>query len=98
MRILVMSTTCYQTLSTLRRTRETDVSVPSPPRKRRNFLSKPGKVMKDAYFKGMQWTRTRPLEPAPSIPSTTSSIIFACCAELMSPFTQLKREKFYGTT
>ena len=38
----------------------------SPPRKRRKKLCKPGKVMKDAYFKGIQWTRTfvsGPLDP-----------------------------------
>ena len=38
----------------------------SPPRKRRRMLCKPGKVMKDAYFKGIQWTRlfvSGPLDP-----------------------------------
>ena len=60
------SRTDHQPLSVLRRPRETDVATPSPPRKRRKLLSKPGKVMKDAYFKGIQWTRTfvsGPLDP-----------------------------------
>ena len=38
----------------------------SPPRKRTKMLCKPGKVMKDAYFKGIQWTRSfvsGPLDP-----------------------------------
>ena len=60
------SSTDHQPLSVLRRPRESDVATPSPPRKRRKLLSKPGKVMKDAYFKGIQWTRTfvsGPLDP-----------------------------------
>ena len=48
----------YQPLSILGRTRKAEATHPSPPRKRRKLLSKPGKVMKDAYFKGIQWTRT----------------------------------------
>ena len=38
----------------------------SPPRKRRRLMSRPGKVMKPAYFKGIQWTKvfvTGPLDP-----------------------------------
>ena len=41
-------------------------AIPSPPRKRRKMLSRPGKVMKPAYFKGIQWTWvsvTGPLDP-----------------------------------
>ena len=48
----------------------------SPPRKRRKRLSKPGKVMKDAYFKGIQWTRTfvsGPLDPISTGTSFTVS-------------------------
>ena len=39
----------------------------SPPRKRRNYMGRPGKVMKEAYFKGIQRTKvfvTGPLDPA----------------------------------
>ena len=60
------SSTDHQPLSVLRRPRESDVATPSPPRKRRKLLSKRGKVMKDAYSKGIQWTRTfvsGPLDP-----------------------------------
>ena len=56
----------HQPLSELRRTRETATTSASPPRKRRRLLSKPGKCMKDAYFEGIQWTRTfvsGPLDP-----------------------------------
>ena len=52
------SSTDYQPLSSLGRLPAQEVDVRSPPRKRRRLLSKPGKVMKDAYFKGIQWTRT----------------------------------------
>ena len=52
------SSTDHQPLSELRRTRETAPASHSPPLKRRRLLSKPGKYMKDAYFKGIQWTRT----------------------------------------
>ena len=39
----------------------------SSPRKRRKFMGKPGKTMKEAYFKGILWTKTfvtGPLDPA----------------------------------
>ena len=52
------SSTDYQPLSTLSRLPEQETQVRSPPRKRRRLLSRPGKVMKDAYFKSIQWTRT----------------------------------------
>ena len=52
------SSTDYQPLSTLGRLPEQETQIRSPPRKRRRLLSKPGKVMKDAYFKGIQWTGT----------------------------------------
>ena len=48
----------YQPLSSLGRIPEHETQDRSPARKRRKLLSKPGKVMKDAYFKGIQWTRT----------------------------------------
>ena len=43
------------------------VQPKSPPRKRRKFMGKPGKTMKEAYFKGILWTKafvTGPLDPA----------------------------------
>ena len=39
---------------------------PNPPRERRRYAGKPGKVMKEAYFKGINWTKTfitGPLDP-----------------------------------
>ena len=41
-------------------------AVSSPPRKRRRLMSRPGKIMKPVYFKGIQWTKvfvTGPLDP-----------------------------------
>ena len=55
----------YRPLASLSQA-QSPVLTTSPPRKRRKLLSKPGKVMKDAYFKGIQWTRTfvsGPLDP-----------------------------------
>ena len=60
------SPTDYQPLSVLRHEKRSTANTASPPRKRRKLMSKPGKVMKDAYFKGIQWTRTfvtGPLDP-----------------------------------
>ena len=47
------SSTDHQQLSELRRARETTTTSAIPPRKRRRLLSKYGKYMKDAYFKGI---------------------------------------------
>ena len=60
------SPTDYQPLSVLRHGRRSVDNKASPPRKRRKLMSKPGNVMKDAYFKCIQWTRTfvtGPLDP-----------------------------------
>ena len=47
--------TDYEPLATL----TTDqASASSPPRKRRRLPGRTGKIMKEAYFKGIQWTRT----------------------------------------
>ena len=55
--------TVYEPLATL----TTDqASASSPPRKRRRLPGPTGKIMKEAYFKGIQWTRTfvtGPLDP-----------------------------------
>ena len=55
--------TDYEPLATL----TTDqASASSPPRKRRRLPGCTGKIMKEAYFKGIQWTRTfvtGPLDP-----------------------------------
>ena len=48
----------YQPLSVLGRSREAEAALPSPPWKKRKMLCMPGKIMKDAYFEGIQWTRT----------------------------------------
>ena len=47
----------YAPLSTIRASPTATPSGRSPPRKRRRMISKPGKVTKPAYFKGIQWTR-----------------------------------------
>ena len=55
--------TDYEPLATL----TTDqASASSPPRKRRRLPGRTGKILKEAYFKGIQWTRTfvtGPLDP-----------------------------------
>ena len=55
--------TDYEPLATV----TTDqASASSPPRKRRRLPGRTGKIMKEAYFKGIQWTRTfvtGPLDP-----------------------------------
>ena len=56
----------YRPLASLTQEPAPTVVESSPPRKRRKVLCKPGKVMKDAYFKGIQWTRSfvsGPLDP-----------------------------------
>ena len=56
----------YAPLSSIRATPMTTTTGRSPPRKRRRMIKEPGKVMKPAYFKGIQWTRvfvTGPLDP-----------------------------------
>ena len=54
--------TDYEPLATL----TTDQASASSPRKRRRLPGRTGKIMKEAYFKGIQWTRTfvtGPLDP-----------------------------------
>ena len=91
------SSSDLQPLSVLRRSREPDVATPSPPRKRRKMLSKPGKVMKDAYFKGIQWTRTLSC-PDLLILSTTSSNFIVCCAKRTCQYIPRVPGRSYGTT
>ena len=55
--------TDYEPLATLT---GDQASATSPPRKRRRVPARSGKIMKEAYFKGIQWTRTfvtGPLDP-----------------------------------
>ena len=55
--------TDYEPLATLT---ADQASASSPPRKRRRLPGRTGKIMKEAYFKGIQWTRTfvtGPLDP-----------------------------------
>ena len=47
----------YEPLSTLGPQVSHQPGNRSPPRKRRKLMSRPGKVMKPAYFKGIQWTK-----------------------------------------
>ena len=47
----------YRPLASLTQAQTPVTAKSSSPRKRRKMLCKPGKVMKDAYFKGIQWTR-----------------------------------------
>ena len=56
----------YRPLASLTQAQTPVTAESSPPCKRRKMLCKPGKVMKDSYFKGFQWTRTfvsGPLDP-----------------------------------
>ena len=56
----------YQPLSAIRVEDQPRRPGGSPPRKKRRFVGRPGKVMKAAYFKGIQWTKvfvTGPLDP-----------------------------------
>ena len=55
--------TDYEPLATLT---ADQASASSPPRERRRLPGRTGKIMKEAYFKGIQWTRTfviGPLDP-----------------------------------
>ena len=57
----------YAPLSTLVSTPGKASATKSPPRKRREYMGRPGKVMKESFFKGIQWTNvfvTGPLDPA----------------------------------
>ena len=56
----------YQPLSSIRDQTNDSPTKPNPPRKRRKDAGKPGKVMKEAYFKGIAGTKTfvtAPLDP-----------------------------------
>ena len=56
----------YQPLSAIRAEDQPQRPGGSPPRKKRRFVGRPGKIMKAAYFKGAQWTKvfvTGPLDP-----------------------------------
>ena len=56
----------YQPLSAIRGEDQSRRPGGSPPRKKRRFVGRPGKIMKAAYFKGIQWTKvfvTGPLDP-----------------------------------
>ena len=57
----------YAPLSSLLHNTTSSKRASKPPRKRQRVSVKPGKVMKEAYFKGINWTKkfvTGPLEPA----------------------------------
>ena len=68
----------------------------SPPRKRRERLSKPGKVMKDSYFKGIQWTRT--FVSGPLDPISTGTSFTVRYVKLTYQSTQKVPGKFYVIT
>ena len=56
----------YAPLSTLVPKSSKAGATKSPPRKRRRYAGRPGKVMKEAYFMGILWTKvfvTGPLDP-----------------------------------
>ena len=56
----------YQHLSSMQSNTHPKRPTASAPRKRRKNVGRPGKVMKSAYFKGIQWTKlfvTSPLDP-----------------------------------
>ena len=55
----------YEPLSTIQTQTVRQEAIPSPPRKKRMIMIRSVKVMKPAYFKGIQWTRvfvTGPLD------------------------------------
>ena len=57
----------YAPLSTLVSKSGKVSATKSPPKTRRRYEGRPGKAMKEAYFKGIQWTKivvTGPLDPA----------------------------------
>ena len=56
----------YEPLSTIGPQAKHRPTKHSPPRKKRRLMNRPGKVMKPAYFNGIQWTKvfvTGPLDP-----------------------------------
>ena len=56
----------YAPLSTLITKPGKTPATKSPPKKRRRYEGRPGKTMKEAYFKGIHWTKTfvtGPLDP-----------------------------------
>ena len=53
----------YEPLSNLRSHATPQSVIPSPSRKRRHPPGRPGKMMKEAYFKGIPWTRTFDMGP-----------------------------------
>ena len=56
----------YEPLASMQPQTERQNMVSSPPRKRRRLINRPGKTMKPAYFKRIQWTKvfvTGPLDP-----------------------------------
>ena len=56
----------YEPLAYMQPQTERQNAKTSPPRKRRRLMSRSGKIMKPAYFNGIQWTKvfvTGPLDP-----------------------------------
>ena len=81
----------YAPLSSLRATATNKSASKGPPRKRRRLVGRPGKVMKEAYFKGIRWTKifvTGPLDPA------HNQYIFYCriCKSNVSIYSKGARE------
>ena len=74
---------CSQTLDKLAKQGS---QYPSHLRERRKLMRKPCKVMKDAYFKGIQWTRTFVSSPLDS--THNRNTFLACFVKLVCIFTR----------
>ena len=64
----------YAPLSSLLPKSAKSKQLKSPPRKRRKYIGKPGKTMKEAYFKGISWTKTFVTGP-PTLQTTSLNSI-----------------------
>ena len=86
----------YQPLSTIETQTASQGVVSSPPREKRKLMSRPGKVMKPAYFKGIQWTRVfvaGPLDPFHNKKNSTVN-----CGKRMCQYIPKELEKSSDTT
>ena len=86
----------YAPLSSIRASPTATPTGRSPPRKRRRMISKLGKVMKPAYFKGIQWTRifvTGPLDPVHNKYNFFGKFVRATCR-----YSQKEHANSSGTT
>ena len=86
----------YQLLSSIRDQTNDSPTKPNPPRKRQQYACKPGKVMKEAYFEGIAWTKT--FVTGLWTRNITDTNFAVKSVKLMFPFTQKEQEKLYAIT